>query len=328
MNQIVYWSRLLDWKNQTLTPNPDVIYAMPFFDTCEVGPMVLEIPPAGDDGSITGTIMDCWQAALEDVGPAGMDKGKGGKYLILPPGLRGRSAGRVHRLALRELRGLCAAALDPEERQRRDVARGRRLREAHHAVSALAGDFAAADHLRRRDRRRVRQHDPVRPALLPIARPHRPARALARPRQGDDRRAAHDRHREGQAVSPRRRHADAPQAAALEAHASLDARYEGRFEPFYDDAHWSLPFLPELGETVPTGYEKADAYSVDARGLADSYAFSPVKYLGAGQAYLMTIADAEGNPLDGSMRIGFSCRRTRPSGSTGPPSPTTARRMR
>jgi len=31
--------------------------------------MVLEIPPAGD-GSITGTIMDAWQAALADVGPA------------------------------------------------------------------------------------------------------------------------------------------------------------------------------------------------------------------------------------------------------------------
>jgi hypothetical protein len=24
-NQIVYWSHLLDWRNQTLTPNPDVI---------------------------------------------------------------------------------------------------------------------------------------------------------------------------------------------------------------------------------------------------------------------------------------------------------------
>ena len=24
-NEIVYWSRLPDWKNQTLTPNPDVI---------------------------------------------------------------------------------------------------------------------------------------------------------------------------------------------------------------------------------------------------------------------------------------------------------------
>ncbi|MDR0184702.1 hypothetical protein [Lysobacter arvi] len=28
-NQVLYWSRLPDWKNQTLTPNPDVIYAMP-----------------------------------------------------------------------------------------------------------------------------------------------------------------------------------------------------------------------------------------------------------------------------------------------------------
>jgi hypothetical protein len=84
-NQIVYWSRLFDWKNQTLTPNPDVIYVMPFFNTKDAGPMVLEVPAASDDGSITGTVMDCWQAALEDVGPAGADKGKGGKYLILPP---------------------------------------------------------------------------------------------------------------------------------------------------------------------------------------------------------------------------------------------------
>jgi hypothetical protein len=27
-NQIVYWSRLLDWKNQTLTPNPDATIAL------------------------------------------------------------------------------------------------------------------------------------------------------------------------------------------------------------------------------------------------------------------------------------------------------------
>src|SRR6516225_9797939 len=40
-NQIVWWSGLLDWKNQTLTPNPDVIYLMPFFNTKDAGPMVL-----------------------------------------------------------------------------------------------------------------------------------------------------------------------------------------------------------------------------------------------------------------------------------------------
>src|SRR6478752_8711160 len=83
-NEIVYWSRLPDWKNQTLTPNPDAIYLMPFINTKDVGPVVIEIPPA-DEGSITGTIMDSWQTPLADVGPAGMDAGKGGKYVVLPP---------------------------------------------------------------------------------------------------------------------------------------------------------------------------------------------------------------------------------------------------
>ena len=87
-NKVVFWSRLFDWKNQTLTPNPDSIYVMPFFNTKDVGPMVLEIPPAGADGSITGSIDDCWQTAVADVGPAGTDEGKGGKYLLLPPGYK------------------------------------------------------------------------------------------------------------------------------------------------------------------------------------------------------------------------------------------------
>src|SRR4029453_7794412 len=69
---------------RTLTPKPHVIYLMLFFNTKDAGPMVLEIPPA-DDGVINGTVMDVWQGPLEDVGPAGIDRGNGGKYLILPP---------------------------------------------------------------------------------------------------------------------------------------------------------------------------------------------------------------------------------------------------
>jgi len=92
-NKIVYWSRLFDWTNQTLTPNPDSIYFMPFFNTKDVGPIVLEIPPAGE-GSLTGSVDDCWQTAIEDVGPAGLDKGKGGKYLILPPGYKDKVPAR------------------------------------------------------------------------------------------------------------------------------------------------------------------------------------------------------------------------------------------
>jgi hypothetical protein len=37
-NQIVYWSWLPRWKNQTLTPKSDAVYLMPFISTECVGP--------------------------------------------------------------------------------------------------------------------------------------------------------------------------------------------------------------------------------------------------------------------------------------------------
>jgi len=89
-NQVCYWSGLLDWRNQTLTPNPGLIYLMPFFNTKDVGPMVLEIPPAGNEGSLTGNINDFWQSAIEDVGPAGVPaRGPGmGSALVFCSSLR------------------------------------------------------------------------------------------------------------------------------------------------------------------------------------------------------------------------------------------------
>jgi hypothetical protein len=53
VNQIVYWSRPIDWHNQTLTPNPDAIYLMAFTNTKDVGPVVIEVP-AAEGGSIKG----------------------------------------------------------------------------------------------------------------------------------------------------------------------------------------------------------------------------------------------------------------------------------
>jgi hypothetical protein len=44
-SQVVCWSRPVNAKNQTLTPNPDTIYFNPFYDT-SAGPVVLEIRPA------------------------------------------------------------------------------------------------------------------------------------------------------------------------------------------------------------------------------------------------------------------------------------------
>ncbi len=53
------------------------------------GPMVLEFPAASEQGKYFGIVFDVWDGAIEDFGPAGIDKGKGGKFLLTPPDYRG-----------------------------------------------------------------------------------------------------------------------------------------------------------------------------------------------------------------------------------------------
>src|SRR6185436_8615600 len=163
-NQIVYWPGLLDWKNQTLTPNPDVIYLMAFFNTKD-GPVVIEIPPA-DDGVINGSIMDPWQAALEDVGPAGVDKGLGGKYVITPPGYQGAVPDGYIVLPSRNylgyalLRSILKSGLCVSENRRL-------LRQADQAVAAPLGGQSARTVVRRCARGDLLFDQPLRRQILP-----------------------------------------------------------------------------------------------------------------------------------------------------------------
>jgi hypothetical protein len=47
-------------------------------------------------------------------------------------------------------------------------------------------------------------------------------------------------------------------------------------------------------------WQKLNGYAVDGRGLLYSYGYASVKHQGAGQFYLMTIRDKQGQFLDGS----------------------------
>src|ERR1700722_17765559 len=85
VNQVIYWGKPLDWHNQTLTPNPDTLYFMTFLNTKDIGPIVIEIPPADANGSLNANFVNVWQAPLEDTGLLGVDKGAGVKLLMLPP---------------------------------------------------------------------------------------------------------------------------------------------------------------------------------------------------------------------------------------------------
>ena len=84
LNDVVYLNKPFDSKHGFLTANDVTAYAWSSL-TSEPGPVVIEVPAATDKVSYFGTIVNAWDAPIEDVGPAGADKGKGGKYLLLPP---------------------------------------------------------------------------------------------------------------------------------------------------------------------------------------------------------------------------------------------------
>jgi len=75
--------QLLDSKSLFLTANTTTPYTVLYLDT-KNGPLVLEIP-----SQVLGPIDDAWFRWVSDIGFTGPDGGRGGKYLLLPPGYTG-----------------------------------------------------------------------------------------------------------------------------------------------------------------------------------------------------------------------------------------------
>lgn len=74
---------LMDARSLFLTPNSTTVYAFMCIDVAD-GPVVVDIPPG-----VLGPVDDAYFRFVTDVGLTGPDKGKGGKYLFVPPGYSG-----------------------------------------------------------------------------------------------------------------------------------------------------------------------------------------------------------------------------------------------
>jgi len=74
---------LMDSKALWLTPNTVSVYMASWLELGDE-PMVIETPP-----NVLGFIDDAWFKYVADFGNAGPDMGKGGKFLIVPPGYEG-----------------------------------------------------------------------------------------------------------------------------------------------------------------------------------------------------------------------------------------------
>ena len=206
-NGVVIFSELMDAASLFLTANADTVYYLSAIDLSH-GPIVVEQP-----SDAVGTINDMWFSWVIDIGGPGPDRGLGGKYLIVPPGLRRAAArGRLLRRAFEDRpRPLRRPRLP---RGQRPEARGReregepedlslrpgRLRHQHRPGAdrrRAAGGRAEdpGDEVRRGHRPRHQHHPPERRRLLRHDQRERAGRAGDQLRRRARRPARGDRHR-------------------------------------------------------------------------------------------------------------------------------------
>ncbi|TCR63448.1 DUF1254 domain-containing protein [Bosea sp. BK604] len=299
VHQVIYWGRPLDSKNQTLTPNPDALYFMTFFDTKD-GPIVLDLPPGDKNGSFNGNIVTVWQMPLEDAGLLGADKGKGGKYLVLPPRYKGKPPAGYIPLQSDTFGGYMLFRSNLKSHGEADVANsiayGKRMKVYPLAQagkppatvfsdvkdvtfdSTIRYDASFFAHLDRivqsepwlqRDRAMI---DPLKSLGIEKGKPYRPDAAAT----------------------------TVLNAGVQEARGWLERKYDAGLPPFFSPtSRWTFPAPPDLIKQGQSGYADPDQYPTDSRGLAYSYAYIGIKRLGAGQFYLISIRDRDGDAFDG-----------------------------
>jgi hypothetical protein len=299
VNQVVYWGRPLDSKNQTLTPNPDALYFIAFFNTKD-GPVVLDLPPGDANGSFNGNIVTTWQMPLEDAGLLGYDKGAGGKYLLLPPNYAGKTPKGYVALQSDTFGGYALIRSNLNSHSEADVAKsiayGKKVKvyslaeaasppatiftDAKDVVfdSTIRYDASFFEHLNR-----IIQSEPW----------------LQRDRAMIDQLKILGIEK-GRQFNPD----DATKAllasAAREAGAWLEQKYDAGLPPYFSaTSRWTYPAPPDMVKAAQNAFSEPDSYPVDTRGLAYSYAFVGIKRLGVGQMYLISIRDKNGEPFDG-----------------------------
>jgi hypothetical protein len=300
---IIFWSKPGSWKLQCLTPNTSVRYAFSFINTSQEGPVVVDLPATGD-ASLMGTIVDAWQVPVTDVGLAGEDQGKGGKYLLLPPGYEGKAPSGYFVIPMKTYNGFVGLRLIVKSEDEDSVSKALqylkqiRLYPLSKAASPPQPRFVDMvntvwDTVPRFDETfytslsRMVSEEPVEPRDSSI--------------MGMVRTVGIEK---GKEFRPDAATQIGLKAAAQEAHAWFMNRLVTFGQPYWPDRKWDTP-VPPIAVKSGFTWEADGILDVDARGIAFYSFFCPPKKLGAGQSYLVTFVDSKGQRLHGEETYRF-----------------------
>ena len=293
-NDIVWWPNASGWENQSLDVDTSVRYLYFFCNTKSDGPIVVDVPPAVAAASFYGTIMDSWQVPLVDLGL----KGKGGKYLILPPDHKGDVPAGYIPLRPKTynsytlLRSILASRSETDVRAGNALVKQVRVYPLSKAANPpqprfkdMTGKLYNAvvpyDDSFYVSLARVINEEPVQARdlqmlgmLLPLG------------------------IEKGKPFNPDPTTKTQLKAAATEAHAWLIDGITTTFVRYYPDGKWDIP-TSAIGVKTEFLWEVPNYIDVDARGITLASFFGPVAKLGGGSFYLSTYYDKSGGRLSG-----------------------------
>jgi hypothetical protein len=279
----MYWSKFSTWKNQTTTPNTSTRYVILFTNT-EDGPVVLDIPPA-IDASLFGTLLDAWQVPLADVGNDGIDLGKGGKYLLLPPGYTGEILADYIPVPSKTYNGLVALCVISKTKEADDV---------HNAIAYIKRlkSYPLATASAPPKRRHIDMVDTLWDGIVgfdgsfytSLARmiDEEPAQERELQMRGMLRSIGIEK---GKEFRPDAAMNAVLKEAGAEAHAWFMKRLVSYGRPFWPDRKWEIPG-PAIATDTGFKWGTADYFDVDARGIGFFSFYAPPAKLGASTFYL------------------------------------------
>lgn len=292
-----YFSKPADWKFQITTPNASSLYVYFNVNTAD-GPLVLDLPSA-DGAGLFGSLMDAWQIPLVDFGPQGEDKGKGAKYVILPPGFKDGVPFGMIPVHSETYNGYCLLRVIPASSSQTDHAKALALlkRLRLHPVAQWTKppmpkfiDIAGKsfDGI-------VRMDDTFFDSLAKMVN-EEPSQMRDMEALGVLRSIGIEK---GMPFKPTAAVRSMLRDAAAEAQGEfMDAAR--RIVPHWTDSKWGMSSFVMTGAHTGFTFETGGTLDVDARAANYFIACAAPKKLGAASVYLLSTADSEGAMLDGS----------------------------